>query len=212
MSYIFPRRDAPFSPVRRALLIVDVQKGFINEHTARLPTTVENLQCFYGYVAVAKYKNPEGSAARKKLQWHRFGEGADDCELAFSPKENAFIFEKCGYSSLIPVFQEWLYDNKITHVDICGSSTGVCVLTSAVDLFEQTEIVVNVLADACASTRGPEAHEAGLLAIGHSIGDEAVLRRKDFPAGIYPVRSSGNFGYSRLLSFMAPGLLGPVGP
>ena len=50
-----------------ALLIIDVQKGFINEYTRELPGKIEKLQNNYANVYAMQFINLEDSMFRKQL-------------------------------------------------------------------------------------------------------------------------------------------------
>ncbi len=68
-----------------ALLIIDVQTGFINEHTQHVVQRIERLQHQYSAVFATQFINPKESFFRKLINWHRFSEGSPDIELAFRP-------------------------------------------------------------------------------------------------------------------------------
>jgi len=44
---------------KTALLIVDLQKGFINEHTAHIPALVQELIPSYQTIFATRFYNPE---------------------------------------------------------------------------------------------------------------------------------------------------------
>lgn len=66
-----------------ALLIIDVQKGFINEYTRELPGKIEKLQNNYANVYAMQFINLEDSMFRKQLNWHKLSLNTQDTELAF---------------------------------------------------------------------------------------------------------------------------------
>ena len=65
-----------------ALLIIDVQKGFINEYTRELPGKIEKLQNNYANVYAMQFINLEDSMFRKQLNWHKLSLNTQDTELA----------------------------------------------------------------------------------------------------------------------------------
>lgn len=61
-----------------ALLIIDVQKGFINEYTRELPGKIEKLQNNYANVYAMQFINLEDSMFRKQLNWHKLSLNTQD--------------------------------------------------------------------------------------------------------------------------------------
>ncbi len=157
-----------------ALLIVDVQKGFLNDWTGHIPAKVEALQNRYEKVFVTRFSNPEGSNYRKLIGWQPFAPGTEDTELAFTPRDDAVIIEKAGYSCVTAGFLARLKGLRIDTVHLCGIATDNCVLKCAVDLFEAGLRPI-VLADFCASHGGPECHDCGLRLLRRFIGENQVV-------------------------------------
>lgn len=155
--------------LRSFLLIIDVQRGFINRWTEGIPARVEALQHRFATVGVTRFVNPPGSPHRRLIGWERFGPGSDDLPLAFTPRPDAQIFDKMTYSALTPEVRARLAEAAAERVHLAGIATDNCVLKTAVDLFE-AGIEPVVLVDYCASHGGPEAQAAGLLLLGRFIG------------------------------------------
>jgi nicotinamidase-related amidase len=78
----------------KCLLIVDVQKGFINEHTKEIPSAVSALQADYDFVFASRFINLPDSNFRKLMNWKRFNPGSEETALAFDPQPNAVVFDK----------------------------------------------------------------------------------------------------------------------
>lgn len=144
-----------------ALLIVDVQRGFITPDTAHIPRIVEVLQADYERVYVTRFINADPSPYRRLRSWHRFSEGSDDVELAFTPRADAWVIDKHRYSAVSPALLSDLRRHAIEEVDICGIATDACVLLTAVELFE-ADLRGLVLESATASHHGPTLHRYGL--------------------------------------------------
>ena len=51
------------------------------------------------------------------------------------------------------LFKDWLKENKVKEIDICGVETMCCVLASAFDLFDNG-YKINVLNELCADMNG----------------------------------------------------------
>ena len=159
---------------KECLLIVDVQKGFINEHTKHLPGKINNLYKSYDKVFATKFYNKLDSFYDTLINWGRVRKATEEFELAFIPEERTEILEKSVYSCVNPFFLEKLNALGIKKVDICGIDTDICVTKCAVDLFENG-IVPVVLEEYCASTAGPNAHKCGIATIKRFIGAKQVI-------------------------------------
>jgi nicotinamidase-related amidase len=157
------------------LLIIDVQKGFLNAWTGAVPAKVETLQARFPRVVATHFENPEGSPFRTLKDLTRFTPGSAACELAFEPKAGAERMAKTGYSAATPEFLESLKKDKVGEVALCGIATDNCVLVTAVQLFE-AGIRPLVLADYCASHAGPDYHKAGLMLLERLIGERQIVR------------------------------------
>ena len=156
------------------LIVVDVQTGFVNEHTRHVVPVVERLQHRYERIYATRFINVGASPYRAFMDWHRFGEDSTDTELAFRPAPHAVVAEKHVYSCVSKELLCELRDRGATEVSLCGIDTDACVLVSAVDLF-QNGIRPVVLARACASHAGPEYHEAGLRLLVRLVGRDQIV-------------------------------------
>ena len=155
------------------LLIVDVQNGFVSEHTAHIPGIVADLQRQYQNVAASRFINRPESPHRQFLDWNRLLPGTDETLLAFEPEPHVFVFDKPQYNAASYDLLRWFHVNGISEVHLCGTDTEICVLTSATALFE-ISIKPVVLEWACASGGGKEGHRAGLVALRRLIGRDNV--------------------------------------
>ena len=69
---------------------------------------------------------------------------------------------------------DYINENKITEIYLCGIDTECCVLKTAFDLFE-LEYNVYVLKDYCACTHGIEKHNNALEILRRNIGKDYVI-------------------------------------
>ena len=159
---------------RRALLIVDVQVGFVNDATRHILPKVVALQSQYKHVYATRFVNAEGSPYRKLLDWHRFYANSGDVPLAFQPVDGVTVIDKYVYTCVTPDFLHDLRDKGIEEVAICGIDTDACVSACAVDLFENGIRPV-LLSEACASHAGAEFHEAALRILARLIGKRQIV-------------------------------------
>lgn len=158
----------------KCLLIVDVQKGFINESTAHIPKLVEQIQCKYDFLYATRFFNKKNSFYRSLIKWTRFDINSEDFVLAFSPLPHVKIIDKSIYTCVNETFLQQLTDNDIYEVHICGIDTNICVTKCAVDLFE-AGVVPKVLANFSASHAGNDAHLNALKTLGRFIGIDQVV-------------------------------------
>lgn len=158
----------------KALLIVDVQNGFVNEKTKHIPKLVEKLQYDYSFVIATRFINLPDSPYRKLIKWEHLSPETDEIELAFKPKEGTVIIDKYIYSCIDERFILLLKENGIDAVDICGIDTDICVTKCAVDLFERN-IIPYVLKDFCATHADAEIQEAALVILARYIGKSQII-------------------------------------
>jgi nicotinamidase-related amidase len=162
------------------LIIVDVQKGFVNAWTQAIPGKIEALQGRFDLVVASRFVNPPGSPFRRLMDWPRFAPGSDEAELAFTPRPDALRLEKSVYGVLDDRLRAWLRQAGVETVHLAGIATDNCVLKSAVDLFEGGWRPV-VIEDCCASHGGPDCHAAGLLVLRRMIGPRQLAAEAATP-------------------------------
>ena len=141
--------------MKKALLIIDAQKSAVFK--PEIAKNIEKLQYEYDTVYVSKYTNTS-SPLLKLLDWS----GYDDEELAFTPKKEAIVFTKTGYSAYLPEMKNF------DEIHICGFDTEACVYKTAMDLIE-LNIRPIVLKDYCFST-DEEMHQMGIKILEKNIG------------------------------------------
>jgi len=156
------------------LLIIDLQQGFINQHTSHIPTKIAGLLGKYDLVIATQFVNPPGSNFRKLLHWHHLSEGDSSTQMAIALNSDAVIIKKEGYSCLNNDFMKLIREKGLDYIDICGLDTEGFVLKSAVDLFE-VGVTPRVLSNYCASSGGQDYHKAGIKVLKRTIGEKQVI-------------------------------------
>ncbi len=156
-----------------ALIIVDLQRGFINEHTRHLSEPIERVQSRFHKIIATRYFKRGDSLMSKLLHIDGFRKGSPEAELAFRPRTDALILDKADYScvneDLVRRLRAWSIDRTY----ICGVDTDQCVLMIAADLL-QSDITPIVCKDLTASAAGPDYHDCGLFLLRRLIGREQV--------------------------------------
>lgn len=89
------------------------------------------------------------------------------------------VADKESYTSLTPQVRDLIRNMDIKRIYLCGIATDGCVLKTAVDVFEEGDLVPVILTDLCASHAGPAVHDAGLLLAGRFIGSDQLLTTAD---------------------------------
>ena len=159
---------------KKYLLIIDVQQGFINEHTKHLPSMIEEIQKYYDFVFISKFYNAKNSFFHKLINWDKMEIGTKDFDLAFIPQKKAKIINKSIYSCVSKKFLKILKKKKIKKIYIVGLETEICVSKTAIDLIE-AGITPVVLSKYCASCVGEKSHRFGVQTLKRYIGEKQVV-------------------------------------
>lgn len=168
-------------PSDSALIVVDVQNGFVNgrsEHVlVPLSKLLERWQAEgERTLFFTRFHNHPGSAWERLIKWHRLRE---EPETDLHPALSRFIgdslvIDKDSYTSLTPEVRKVLAAKNIETLVIAGIATDGCVLKTAVDAFEAGFTPI-VLVDCSASHAGNEIHQMGLTLIGRFIGQAQIV-------------------------------------
>ncbi|MEV6073374.1 isochorismatase family cysteine hydrolase [Nocardia sp. NPDC052001] len=166
---------------KAALLVVDAQTGFVNEHSAPVIPVVLDLATRWAATGrptiFTRYWNYAGSPYETLIGWRALY-GPPDTDIVdelvpLTTHANAHILDKVVYSALTDEGLALLGELDVTDLIICGIATDACVLKTALDAFERG-FVPWVVRDAVASnaTRHPaqEIHDSALLHISRLIG------------------------------------------
>jgi len=125
----------------KALIVVDVQKGFLKPQVAHLPEKIaKHIEgTKYDAVLFTKYINHHGSNFEQWLGWKKVY-GPPDTELADElipyARKNT-VFTKSTYSAFKSArLRTYLRRRGITRIAICGLEADGCVLASAYEAFD----------------------------------------------------------------------------
>lgn len=155
-----------------ALIIVDIQNYFINDHTQHLPQKILELteQRNFDYILFTKFVNNSSSNFYKMLSW-------TDCEkspdtdihpiLAHLVTGNN-VFEKSTFSIFKSNLADFLIDQNITKLYLCGVDIESCVLSSAFDAFD-LGYNVEVLKDFSFSNAGVDLYNSTVEVIKNNL-------------------------------------------
>ena len=160
-----------------ALIVVDVQNGFINRYTEHIPARIVRLieLGHYDPILFTCFINSGGGPYHRFMDWH-------DC---VEPPETNIVqelrpyatdqrtYRKDGYAGIPEDLTAWLTTNQVDRITIVGIDTDMCVLKVAMDIFD-LNIEPIVLVDCCASTAGLQSHLAGLAVLARNIGADQL--------------------------------------
>jgi nicotinamidase-related amidase len=158
---------------KQALLVVDVQRGFINDYTRHIPGRVKRLIELDDFepVLFTQFVNVPESSYHRLLQWHDVAQPPDTDlvpELAGCAAAGR-VFVKPGRTGVTEELSSYVREQGLQRLSLVGIDTDMCVLKMALDLFDLGVEPV-VLVDCCASTAGLQAHLAGLSILSRNIG------------------------------------------
>lgn len=142
----------------KVLLIVDMQKGFINKNEySNLINKINNLikRNTYNYYIFTKFINKTDSFYVKKLNWKNLI-SEESQKICVTIPQNSIIFDKYGYGLTqkdIDKIKEILADDK--KIDVCGIQTGACVYAISTQLFDNL-IFPNILINYTATSNNAD--------------------------------------------------------
>jgi len=163
--------------MKKALIIIDVQKGFINKLTNKIPSKIRNFilkyKDDYSLIIFIKYINHKNSNFVRNLNWKEF---MNDKQTAIVDELKEFIndknlYIKYTYGSFVDnKLLKYLKKSKIKQVELAGIDTENCVLTFARDAFDRGFKIV-VFKNLSASHSSLQLHKSALEIIKENIGD-----------------------------------------
>jgi nicotinamidase-related amidase len=162
------------------LVVVDVQRGFMNDFTHHIPERITQLvqigDC--APIFATRFVNTPRSPYRRFLDWHKCQKRPEtdlvpELTRLIKQVEGSRVFDKRGFTGLPNRLAEHLKRHRIDRVSVVGVDTDMCVLKVAMDLFD-INVRPTVLVDCCASTAGLQAHLAGLAIISKNIGPQQL--------------------------------------
>lgn len=165
-----------------ALVVIDMQNGFLNSSTEHIVPAISNLLDNaeqHGIpVAFTRFINRPDSGWVRWIRWSRFMTSPEIDLIPTLAARACLTFDKSAYTAFVPAFCDFIGKRAITRIVLCGVATDGCVLKTAVDAFERG-IQPIIVADACASHAGADLHSAGLLLASRFIGKRQIVSVKD---------------------------------
>lgn len=173
------------SPV---LVVIDVQNGFLTEHSRPVVSVIVDLvqrwQAGGGATVFTRYLNFPGSQYERIMGWTKLQEPpSTDLVDELSPYREtvAAVIDKTVYTLFNEEGSALVKERGWTDLYICGIDTNSCVLKTAVDAFER-DLTPWIIVDASASHSGPDVHDAGLLVAKKFIGESQLITSSAVPS------------------------------
>lgn len=160
--------------MKKMLLVIDLQKSFINPNTEFLISKIDSLvnSGSYDLVVFTKFINDNDSMWVKKLNY-KGCISLEDRKIMIDTKDN-IVLEKSLYTAYSDNLINLINLFKIDEVHLCGIDTECCVLKTAFDLFENG-YDIKVLSGYSACTHGEESNKNALDIIARNIGKSNVI-------------------------------------
>jgi nicotinamidase-related amidase len=144
------------------LVVIDVQNGFITEHSQPVVPIIVDLvrrwQAAHGDVVFSRYLNYVGSPFEKLIGWTKMADSPETdfvTELAPYIGPHTPVVDKYIYTLFTPEGTQLVQEHGWTDLYLCGIDTDSCVLKTAVDAFEHN-LTPWIVEDACASMPDPK--------------------------------------------------------
>lgn len=160
--------------MKKLLLVIDCQKAFINSYTEKYIKKINDLirNSEYSNILFTKFKNNNRSPFYNLLKYEKCLND-DDCKIMLD-YNNAKILEKETYSAVNKELLEYISENNIDEIYLCGFDTDGCVLKTAFDLFENNKKTY-ILQDYCMSCGGEKYHNEAIDILKRSIGENYII-------------------------------------
>lgn len=159
--------------IKKALLVIDVQKYYVNKHTKHIPSKIVEYikRNDFNHILFSKFVNHEKSNLFKTFGWDKM-QNSPDTDICDELKEyikTNNVFQKDTYSVFkSKSFIKHLEKNNITNLSLCGLDTDACILATAYEGFD-LGYKMNVLDDLTASHCGGFFRDSGLKIINKNI-------------------------------------------
>ena len=161
--------------MKNLLLIIDMQEGFRHtESETILPNLLKLKRSFDGKIVFSKFVNNKNSLFEKQLNWIEFQNDEDKELFPELQTSDNIKLEHSTYTVLNKELKEFISKNKITKVYLCGIYTDVCIIKTAMDLFDN-DLETFVIKDACSSLHGKKNHNSAIDSLKHIIGKKQIL-------------------------------------
>lgn len=161
--------------MKNLLLIIDMQEGFrCQKSEDLLPNLLKLKELFKGKIVFSKFINNKNSLFEKQLNWTKFQNDNDQKIFSELQSSNNIELQHNAYTVFNNELDEFVKKNKITKVYLAGIYTDVCVIKTAMDLFDN-KIETFVIKDACNSLHGKINHDSAIDSLKYILGKNQII-------------------------------------
>lgn len=160
--------------VVKNIIIVDMQKGFINQNNSDIVEPIINYLKSNNFdnVFYTRFINTIGGPFVKFLGYNAMST-KEECEFVVDVVKSATIFNKTGYGLSFEMINE-LKNRNIKEIEICGTDIDACILAVAFDLFDNG-IRPIILENLCGtSSSNKEIHKCAITLIDRQFGKNNI--------------------------------------
>ncbi len=168
-----------FYIMENLLLIIDMQEGFRYQESENiLPNLLKLKESFNGKIVFPTFVNDGKSLFEKQLSWTKFQNKEDQKLFSELQTSDNINIQHNTYTVLNNELKEFIKTNKITKIYLTGIYTDVCIIKTAMDLFDNN-IETFVIEDACNSLHGKNNHDSAIDSLKHILGKKQILLTDD---------------------------------
>ena len=156
------------------LIIIDLQAAFINENTKSAPAEIQKLMATHHFdkIMFTKFVNSLTNPVYTSIKWDKCL--TEESKNILLDTRNYPVLSKETYSIFTSELKDYLANNDIKKIYLCGIDVECCVLVSALNLFENNYDVY-VLKDYCYSMSSNQAYENAIAILKRNIGKDRVI-------------------------------------
>lgn len=161
------------------LLIIDMQEGFRKQESESIvPNLLKLKKSFNGKVVFSKFVDHKNSLFEKQLNWSVFQDKNNQKLFSELKEPDSVEIQHHTYTVLNDTLKEFIQLNSISKVYLVGIYTDVCIIKTAMDLFDE-HITTFVIADACHSLHGEKNHDLAITSLKHILGAKQIILTED---------------------------------
>lgn len=159
---------------KKLLIVIDVQKNFINENTEFLIDKIHQLLNTHKFddVIFTKFINEQNSPFYKVLNWN--GCMSEEDQKIMVDTQNYKVLEKRTYTAVTNELIDYIKESNITTIYLCGIDTDACVLKTSLDLFDMG-YNVKIIENCTRSHSGQENHDMAIHLLKKLIGKDNII-------------------------------------
>lgn len=156
------------------LVVIDLQNEFINDNTYDSISAITKLIDLnkFSHVIFTRFINSNNNPTFTKLNWN--GCLDEESKKICIDTNNYKILDKETYSAYNSDLVNYINDNRIDNIYLCGIDIECCVLITAMNLFENGYNVY-VLKDYSYCTNGIERKNNAIEILKRNIGNDRVI-------------------------------------